>query len=61
MSRFQFVWWPERWWRLYWSVWRPTDDYRFIYRWAAFFGPLEIRRWETRTVDELWGTEEKTD
>lgn len=56
-SRFQVIWWREDWWKLWWSCWKATGSLRFIYRWSWSFGPLEIRRWEPRTVDEIRASE----
>lgn len=58
-ERFQFVWWPYRWWKL-WpkSVGPYPSDGEHkgkIYSWRIVFGPLEIRCWGglKRQLDRL--------
>jgi len=48
-GRYQFVWWPSYWWRLWPKSFGayPYDgpDKGIIYTWRVAFGPLEVRRW----------------
>ena len=48
-GRFQFIWWPRRWWRLWPEEIGPYPesgpDEGIIYAWRVTFGPLEVRRW----------------
>lgn len=53
MRLLQFVWWGGE--REYWSfgLRRWNDTWRYIYRWSMCLGPVELRRWETRSFDEM--------
>ena len=54
-ERFQWVWFSPEWYYWPWVAFCtfPKSNFRFIYRWVLILGPIEIRRWETRTMDKV--------
>lgn len=54
-GKIQFVWYcnPKGWGLGYAKLGIRRSCMGYVYRWILCIGPLDIRRWETRTLDEV--------